>query len=81
MKSRKEKSVPIIETIHRQSTQKSPSSYKSPDINKMQVVVIDHRTKIYIAVNADPVEARNRYLNRLETKEKEQFPSRKPVAS
>jgi hypothetical protein len=38
--------------------------YKSPDLNKMQVVVIDHRTKIYIALDADPEEARSRYLFR-----------------
>ncbi len=38
--------------------------YKSPDLNKMQAVVIDHRTKIYIALDADPEEARNRYLLR-----------------
>lgn len=38
--------------------------YKSPDLNKMQVVVIDHRTKIYIALDADPEEARSRYFSR-----------------
>jgi hypothetical protein len=37
---------------------------KSPDLNKMQVVIIDHRTKIYIARDADPEEARARYLSR-----------------
>jgi hypothetical protein len=37
--------------------------YKSPDLNKMQVVVIDHRTKIYIALGADPEEARSRYFS------------------
>jgi hypothetical protein len=38
--------------------------FKSPDLNKMQVVVIDHRTKIYIALDADPEEARARYFAR-----------------
>jgi hypothetical protein len=38
--------------------------FKSPDLNKMQVVVIDHRTKIYIALDADPEEARIRYFSR-----------------
>ncbi len=38
--------------------------FKSPDLNKMQVVVIDHRTKIYIALGADPEEARSRYFAR-----------------
>jgi hypothetical protein len=37
---------------------------KSPDLNKMQAVVIDHRTKIYIALDADPEEARARYFSR-----------------
>ncbi len=43
---------------------KKTSTFKSPDLNKMQVVVIDHRTKIYIALDADPEEARTRYLSR-----------------
>ncbi len=38
--------------------------FKSPDLSKLQVVVIDHRTKIYIALDADPEEARNRYHSR-----------------
>ena len=41
---------------------------KSPDLTKMQAVVIDFRTIIYIAQGADPEEARSRYLSRLETK-------------
>jgi len=43
---------------------KKQSVFKSPDLNKMQVVVIDHRTKIYIALDADPEEARIRYMSR-----------------
>lgn len=43
---------------------KKQPAFKSPDLNKMQVVVIDHRTKIYIALDADPEEARIRYLSR-----------------
>lgn len=38
--------------------------FKSPDLAKMQEVVIDLRTRIYIAVGADPEEARTRYLAR-----------------
>lgn len=38
--------------------------HKSPDLNTLQEVVIDHRTRIYIARNADPEEARNRYFSR-----------------
>lgn len=41
--------------------EKKQTVFKSPDLNKLQAVVIDHRTKIYIALNADPVEAFNRY--------------------
>lgn len=37
----------------------------SPDLNKMQAVIIDKKTTIYIAKNADPDEARKRYLNRM----------------
>jgi len=39
--------------------------FKSPDLAKLQVVVIDHKTKLYIAVGADPEEARKRYHDRL----------------
>ena len=37
---------------------------KSPDISKLQEVFIDHRTKIYIPMDADIEEARERYLSR-----------------
>lgn len=37
---------------------------KSPDLSKLKEVIIDHRTKIYIAPDADVEEARNRYLFR-----------------
>jgi hypothetical protein len=39
-------------------------NHKSPDLSKMKEVVIDHRTKIYIALTADAEEARSRYLAR-----------------
>lgn len=44
--------------------EKKQKTFESPDLTKMQEVVIDHRTKIYIAVGADPEEARTRYLSR-----------------
>jgi hypothetical protein len=47
----------------------------------MQEVIIDKRTKIYIAVGADPDEARSRYKTKRETSGKVQFASRKPVAA
>jgi len=37
---------------------------KSPDLAKLQQVVIDYRTRIYISHNANPEEARNRYISR-----------------
>jgi len=42
--------------------------FKSPDLTKMQEVVIDHKTKIYIALGADPEEARSRYKARISAK-------------
>lgn len=44
--------------------EKKQTVFKSPDLNKLQAVVIDHRTKIYIALGADPEEARARYFSR-----------------
>jgi hypothetical protein len=43
--------------------EKKPIVYKSPDLSKLKEVVIDHRTRIYIAPEADVEEARNRYLS------------------
>lgn len=43
---------------------KKQNNFQSPDIPKLQEVVIDYRTKIYIAQSADPGEARNRFLSR-----------------
>jgi hypothetical protein len=49
--------------------EKKQNIFKSPDLSKLREVIIDHRTKIYIAPGADIEEARNRYLSR--------FPSRR----
>jgi hypothetical protein len=38
--------------------------FKSPDLSKLKAVIIDHRTTIYIAQDADIEEARARYLLR-----------------
>jgi hypothetical protein len=43
---------------------KKQNSFKSPELAKLQEVVIDFRTKIYIALGADAEKARNRYLSR-----------------
>ena len=45
--------------------EKKPVVIKSPDLSKLREVIIDHRTKIYIAPDADVEEARNRYLCRV----------------
>ncbi len=47
---------------------KNSTNHSSPDIKKLQEVVIDFRTKIYIALGADPEEAKKRYLLRQEGK-------------
>jgi len=46
--------------------EKKPLNMKSPDLSKMQVVVIDHRTRIYIHQGADVEAAKERYYSRLE---------------
>lgn len=51
--------------------------FKTPDISKMQEVVIDGRTKIYIVQGTDPEEARSRYFARIEAKGKIFLPVRK----
>jgi hypothetical protein len=61
--------------------QKKPNTYTTPDLKKMQEVIIDARTKIYIAVGADPEEARNRYATRQHEKYKVFASGRKPVAA
>ena len=58
--------------------EKKQTVFKTPDITKMQEVVINHRTKIYIAMDADPEEARSRYMARQESKFKPIFAPIKP---
>ena len=53
--------------------------FKTPDITKMQEVVINQRTKIYIAVGADPEEARSRYWARQDAKGKMLLTPKKTV--
>jgi len=57
------------------------SIFKTPDITKMQEVVINNNTKIYIAVGADPEEARSRYWNRPELRVKSIFARKKPAVT
>ena len=58
--------------------EKKQSNFKAPDLTKMQEVIIDARTKIYIELGADPDDARSRYMSRLEAKNKVNFVARKP---
>ena len=48
--------------------EKKPNVFKSPDLSKLKEVIIDHRTKIYIAPEADIQEAKNRYFERITTR-------------
>ena len=45
---------------------KKQNNFKSPDLSKMQLVVINEKTRIYIEEGDDPEEAKTRYLERLE---------------
>lgn len=44
--------------------EKTANKFKSPDLQKMRAVKIDHRTIIYIPLDDDPVKAKLRYLER-----------------
>lgn len=48
--------------------EKKQNNYDSPDVGKLQAVEIDHKTTIYIAKGADPEEAKQRYLYRINPK-------------
>jgi putative ubiquitin-RnfH superfamily antitoxin RatB of RatAB toxin-antitoxin module len=50
--------------------EKKQPVFKTPDITRMQEVVINDRTRIYIALGADPEEARSRYWARQDAKGK-----------
>ncbi|MDX2442722.1 MAG: hypothetical protein QNK30_02870 [Bacteroidales bacterium] len=42
---------------------KKQATFKSPDLTKLQAVIIDRRTTIYIPLDADAEEAKSRYLS------------------
>lgn len=48
--------------------EKKPVTFKSPDLSKMTEIIIDHRTKIYVAQGTDIEEAKSRYLFRTSVK-------------
>jgi hypothetical protein len=41
--------------------EKKPVVFKSPDLSKLKEVVINHKTRIYIAQDANIEEAKERY--------------------
>lgn len=49
---------------------KNEKNINSPDVEKMQKVVIDENTTIYISMDASAEEARNRYSEYLKSKKK-----------
>ncbi len=49
-------------------SEKKQANFDSPNVGKLQAVEIDHKTTIYIALDADPVEAKKRYLYRTNPK-------------
>ncbi len=48
--------------------EKKQNIFKSPDITKLQEVVIDGKTTIYIPMDGNPEDARSRYLERTSRK-------------
>lgn len=63
----------ILSEFHPKQTvkvmsEKKQNNYDSPDVAKLQAVEIDHKTTIYIAKGADPEEAKQRYLHRINPK-------------
>jgi hypothetical protein len=61
--------------------ERKQNNFKTPDITKMQEVIINARTRIYIRTDADPEEARMRYMARQEAKGKVILMGRKPAVS
>lgn len=48
--------------------EKKTNNFHSPDLSKLQEVVIDHKTTIFIAVGADPVKAKRKYQEQINSK-------------
>ncbi|MGD0756538.1 MAG: hypothetical protein ABR927_15915 [Bacteroidales bacterium] len=61
--------------------EKRQTVFKTPDITRMQEVVINPRTKLYIAVGADPEEARSRYWARQDAKGRVLLTPKKSIVS
>lgn len=61
--------------------EKKQTVFKTPDISRMQEVVINDRTRLYIALGADPEEARSRYWARQDAKGRVLLTPRKTAVS
>jgi len=48
--------------------EKKTHVFQSPNLNNLQRVAIDHKTVIFIAMGADPVKAKSRYLEQINAK-------------
>jgi hypothetical protein len=48
--------------------EKKQNNFQSPDLNKMQSVQVDFKTKIFIPIGADPVKAKSRFLEKINAK-------------
>ncbi len=42
--------------------------FKSPDLGQMQAVVIDFKTTIFVPMGTDPVKAKKRYVDQINSK-------------
>jgi hypothetical protein len=48
--------------------EKKQNTYTSPDLTKMQAIVIDAKTTIYAALDVDPKVVRSNYFARINAK-------------
>ncbi|HEY4789437.1 MAG TPA: hypothetical protein VIH57_25480 [Bacteroidales bacterium] len=68
MRKEKEKAIPTIEKNCYIHDQKKYVSFTAPDVDKMQEVIIDEKTKLYIAPDASAEEARKHYFDKMRAK-------------
>jgi|WetSurMetagenome_2_1015567.scaffolds.fasta_scaffold503565_2 hypothetical protein len=46
-------------------SEKKQDHFKSPDLSKLQAVVIDRNTTIYVATGENPEEAKKKFISRV----------------
>ena len=49
-------------------TEKKANNFQSPDLNKLQAVIVDYKTTIFIPLGANPEKERKRYLELVNNK-------------